>query len=379
MLISKRRRFIHTCGRKGWHTRGSKSNFHGTATEPNKPVDVDFKIEREWDPSKRYWEEATVKETFYVAINAEDSTEDKIFYLPTEFPKLLIDKEKYYEFSTALFYTDKSILWEISDVWVESQLKTTTTSSVPLQMSNVGIRMFDCEGDMTILDRIYPVNNITQKWNVLNVTPVDYRDGWVTAAHSGMKDICRQLLYRNGVGNLSYPVCIEPYLKKTEKYLEGYIDTVYKGICCITSHGYKNCFDLQFLPQDISNWDAHVLKDIQDYKMVYGTIPATDALSYKYNYLPNVSKFQGNKNLKPLMFCVDPLYNGTDIMPTTVRIKIHYSHTFQVYKKNPIFENPKLIASTITFTIQQVNLVTILLIRQQPWQILLTLPRTQNM
>ena len=28
-------------------------------------------------------------------------------------------------------------------------------------MSNVGIRMFDGEGDMTISDRIYPLNNIT--------------------------------------------------------------------------------------------------------------------------------------------------------------------------------------------------------------------------
>ena len=46
-------------------------------------------------------------------------------------------------------------------VRVENQLKTTTTTSVPLQMSNVGIRMFDGEGDMAISDRIYPLNNIT--------------------------------------------------------------------------------------------------------------------------------------------------------------------------------------------------------------------------
>ena len=42
-------------------------------------------------------------------------------------------------------------------------------------------------------------------------------------------------------------------------------------------------------------------------------------------------------------------------MPTTVRMKIHYSHTFQVNKKNSIFENPKLIPNTQTLTIQQVN------------------------
>ena len=100
-----------------------------------------------------------------------------------------------------------------------------------------------------------------------------------------------------------------------------------------------------------------MLKDVQDYKIVNGSIPATNALNYKYNYLPNIPKFQGNKNLKPLMFCVDPSYNGTDIIPTTVRMKIHYSHTFQVYKKNPIFENPKLIPNTQTLTIQQVNFV----------------------
>ena len=68
-----------------------------------------------------------------------------------------------------MFYSDKSVLWEISDVWVESQLKTTTTSSVPLQISNVGIRMFDCEGDMTSLDRIYPRNNITDLVTIQNL------------------------------------------------------------------------------------------------------------------------------------------------------------------------------------------------------------------
>ena len=101
------------------------------------PVDVDFRVEKDWDPSKGYWEEATVKETFYVAINADDNTKDKIFYLPTEFPKLLIDKEKYYEFSTALFYTDKSVSWEISDVRVENQLKTTTFTNVECRNKNV--------------------------------------------------------------------------------------------------------------------------------------------------------------------------------------------------------------------------------------------------
>ena len=60
-----------------------------------------------------------------------------------------------------MFYTDKSVSWEISDVRVENQLKTSTTTSVPLQMSNVGTRMVDGEGDMTISDRIYPLNNIT--------------------------------------------------------------------------------------------------------------------------------------------------------------------------------------------------------------------------
>ena len=442
------------------------------------PVDDDFRIERDWDPSKGYWEEACVKETFYVAINADDSSKDKIYYLPTEFPKLLIDKEKYYEFSTAMFYTDKSISWEISDVRVENQLKTTTTTSVPLQMSNVGIRMFDGEGDMTISDRIYPLNNVTdlvtiqnlknksrvklpgtlptidlvensylykegddnkmaqaqvstrdprfkeknnvaeqtlfantwindvglrkeirhlimppiasvelktclfdgfdgetffidtkkpedptpltnkfisQKWNILNVTPADYRDGWITAAHSGFKDICRQSFYQNGSEKLTSPVCKDAYYKKSEKFLEGNIQSVYRGIPCTNPHGFENTYDLQFLPQDISNCDAHVLKDIQDYKIVDGSYPATIALNYEYNYLPNVSKFQGNKNLKPLMFCVDPSYNGTDIMPTTIRMKIHYSHCFQVYKKNPIFENPKLIPNTQTLTIQQVN------------------------
>ena len=31
-----------------------------------------------------------------------------------------------------MFYTDKSVSWEISDVRVENQLKTTTATSVPL-------------------------------------------------------------------------------------------------------------------------------------------------------------------------------------------------------------------------------------------------------
>ena len=164
--------------------------------------------------------------------------------------------------------------------------------------------MADSEnGETYFIDTTKPVEPtplsskfITQKWNILNVTAADYRDGWVTAAHSGMKDICRQSFYTNGLGNLSYPVCVEPIYRISEKFLEGFIDTVYKGIACTTPHGYESCFDLQFLPQDISNWDAHVLKDVQNYKIVGGSIPATNALNYKYNYLPNISKFQSNKN-----------------------------------------------------------------------------------
>ena len=33
------------------------------------PVDVDFRVEQIWNPSKGYWEECSVKETLYIAIN----------------------------------------------------------------------------------------------------------------------------------------------------------------------------------------------------------------------------------------------------------------------------------------------------------------------
>ena len=49
---------------------------------------------------------------------------------------------------------------EIADVRVENQLKTTALSSVPLEMSNVGIRVFDVEGDQTISDSLYPFCNV---------------------------------------------------------------------------------------------------------------------------------------------------------------------------------------------------------------------------
>ena len=232
----------------------------------------------------------------------------------------------------------------------------------PLGVVELQTCMADDSGDCYFIDTTKPsiptpIHNkfITQKWNVLNVTTTDYRDGWVTAAHSGMKDICRQSFYQNNSNNLAYPITIDNFYMKDDSAIEAKIETIYRGINCTQPMGFENCFDLQFLPQDISNWDAHVLKDVQDYKIVDGSIPATNALNYKYNYLPNIAKFQGNKNLKPLIFCVDPSYNGTDIMPTAIRMKIHYSHTFQVYKKNPIFENPKLIPSTQTLTIQQVN------------------------
>ena len=249
----------------------------------------------------------------------------------------------------------------INDIGLRKEIRHLTMP--PLGVVELQTCMADStNGECYFIDTTTPVEPtpisskfVKTKWNVLNVTPTDYRDEWVTVAHSGMKDICRQSCYTNGVSNLIYPVTIEPFYRKTEKFLEGYIDTVYQGICCTSPHGYGNCFDLQFLPQDISNWDAHILKDIPDYKIADGTIPATNALNYKYHYLPNIAKFQGNKNLKPMMFCVDPSYNGNEIMPTLVRMKIHYSHTFQVYKKNLIFENSKLILSTATLTIQQVN------------------------
>ena len=72
-----------------------------------------------------------------------------------------------------------------------------------------------------------------------------------------------------------------------------------KAAICTTPITYDNCFDIQLLPQVISNWDAHVLKDIQNYKIVDETIPPSQAINSKYNYLPIISHFSGNKTIKP--------------------------------------------------------------------------------
>ena len=44
---------------------------------------------------------------------------------------------------------------------VENQLKTTASSTVPWEMSNVGMRIFDVEGDQTISDSLYPFGDVS--------------------------------------------------------------------------------------------------------------------------------------------------------------------------------------------------------------------------
>ena len=124
-------------------------------------VDADLGV----DNSHGYWEDVTVSDVFYCKVAVNDASYQNIYYMPIEFQNALLDKSKYTDLSDALFYIDKAINWSITDVRPQAELKLTATASTPLNLHDIGMRVFDMEGDMTQTDRLYPYSQ-TADYNV---------------------------------------------------------------------------------------------------------------------------------------------------------------------------------------------------------------------
>ena len=120
-------------------------------------AEVDFVIERGFDASKGFYDEHVVEQSLYFGIDCSAHTVNKIFYFPVDYPNLWTNVDQYWVVSGGLYYLDKEVSVEVLDVRVENQLKTTQNSTVPLEMSNVGIHFFDVGDDQLISDPIYPL------------------------------------------------------------------------------------------------------------------------------------------------------------------------------------------------------------------------------
>ena len=121
------------------------------------PAEFDFVIERGFDASRGFYDEHVVEQSLYFGIDCTADTVNKIYYFPVDYPNIWTNPDQYWVVSDALYYVDKEVSVEVLDVRVENQLKTTQNSTVPLEMSNVGIRFFDVADDQLISDCMYPL------------------------------------------------------------------------------------------------------------------------------------------------------------------------------------------------------------------------------
>ena len=108
------------------------------------------------DPVGGRWEEHLFEEELFFHHNITAATHAKTYYLPVEYPQLMIQAEKFYELDNALFYVPESIEWTIEDVRCQMDVKLTANADTPLAMNDMGMLVFNPQGDMLIGDRLFP-------------------------------------------------------------------------------------------------------------------------------------------------------------------------------------------------------------------------------
>ena len=108
------------------------------------------------DPVGGRWEEHVFEEQLFFHHNITSATYNKTYYLPVEYPQLMIQPEKFYELDNALFYVPESIEWTIEDVRCQMDVRLTAGADTPLAMNDMGMLVFNPQGDMLIGDRLFP-------------------------------------------------------------------------------------------------------------------------------------------------------------------------------------------------------------------------------
>ena len=108
------------------------------------------------DPVGGRWEERVFEEELFFHHNITSGNYKKNYYLPVEYPQLMIQPEKFYELADGLFYVAKGIEWSIEDVRCQMDVKLSAGENTPLAMNDMGMLVFNPTGDMLIADRQYP-------------------------------------------------------------------------------------------------------------------------------------------------------------------------------------------------------------------------------
>ena len=113
------------------------------------------------DPVGGRWEEHEFEEELFFHHNITSGTYKKTYYLPVEYPQLMIQPEKFYELDSALFYVPEAIEWSIEDVRCQMDVKLTAGENTPLAMNDMGMLVFNPAGDMLVGDRLFPYSQYT--------------------------------------------------------------------------------------------------------------------------------------------------------------------------------------------------------------------------
>ena len=122
--------------------------------QPNSapPADQDLEI----GPGGGYYQDYECEEEYSFAENVTAATYTDIFYVPVEYPTLMIQRIKLMEVAKGLHYRPLAINLEIVDVRCALDVKLTSMSETVMPMNDVGMVHFNPSGDMLVQDRIFP-------------------------------------------------------------------------------------------------------------------------------------------------------------------------------------------------------------------------------
>ena len=121
------------------------------------------------DPVGGRWEEHVFEEELFFHHNITAATHNKTYYLPVEYPQLMIQPEKFYELENALFYVPESLEWTIEDVRCQMDVRLTAGADTPLAMNDMGMLVFNPQGDMMIGDRLFPYATVGHHDDMTNI------------------------------------------------------------------------------------------------------------------------------------------------------------------------------------------------------------------
>lgn len=104
------------------------------------------------------WVDESFVEIYYINIEVNNGNVNEIYYIPWEYPKVMIGTEPFKRCHEGRFFVPKSLSWEIFDFRVTADLNmSSATDKMPVNVQDIGLKIYDTSDDMYIAPRPYPL------------------------------------------------------------------------------------------------------------------------------------------------------------------------------------------------------------------------------